>query len=63
MTILTSDGRVWAEKNAATSSVANVALYGDGWPVAFVDASRQVANEQGAQVRASNEQDTRGAHA
>lgn len=48
MTQLTPMGRVWAEKNAATSVVANVALYGDGWPTAFVEASREVANEQGA---------------
>ncbi len=47
-TPLTANGRVWAEKHAAESIVANVALYGDGWPPAFVAASRVIANERGA---------------
>jgi hypothetical protein len=45
---LTPAGRVWAERHAATSIVANVALFGDGWPPAFVSASREIANEEGA---------------
>jgi hypothetical protein len=44
---LTPNGRVWAEKNADDSIVANVAIYGDGWPTAFVESSRTIANEQG----------------
>ena len=47
---LTPLGRVWAEKRAATSIVANVALHGHGWPIAFVEASRGIANDEGERV-------------
>lgn len=47
VTQLTPMGRVWAEKHAQDDMVANVALYGDGWPLAFVETSRKLANEAG----------------
>ena len=46
---LTEKGRTWAEPNAVTSIVANVALYGaENWPQAYVDAAVRVANGLGA---------------
>jgi hypothetical protein len=47
-------GRVWAEKNADLSTIANVALYGEGWPTTFVETARRVANEEGDEISKSN---------
>lgn len=49
LTQLTEKGRRWAEANAGDSVVANVAIHGkeSGWPIAFIDSSILVANEEG----------------
>lgn len=46
---LTANGLEWAKQNAATSMIANVALYGSetGWPANLYAAAIETANEQG----------------
>jgi hypothetical protein len=46
---LTDKGRKWAEKNAMTSMLANIALHAHSstWPVAHRRAAVIVANEEG----------------